>query len=71
MKVKVTETGVFIPRHMLPDVEEVDIRAEGDVLLVVPLGIEEDPILGLGSAPVDCGPADASEAHDRYIYGGE
>lgn len=71
MKVKVTESGVLIPRDLLPGVEEVDIRAEGGVVLVVPTRAEEDPILGLGSAPVDSGVPDGSEAHDRYLYDAE
>jgi hypothetical protein len=68
MKVRVTDEGVVVPREFLPGVEEVDIRAEGGIVLVVPAGAAEDPILGLGSAPVDCGAPDASERHDRYLY---
>jgi len=30
---------------------------------------KSDPILALGQHPVDCGIADASERHDRYLYG--
>lgn len=71
MRIKVTDDGVLIPRHLLPDVEEVEIRADGDNVIVFPAGADDDPILGLGSAPVDCGVSDASEAHDRYIYSGD
>ena len=35
---------------------------------VIPLSAE-DPILGLGEQPVVCDAPDASEAHDRYLYG--
>ena len=28
---------------------------------------QEDPILGLGSAPVACGVSDGSTGHDRYL----
>jgi hypothetical protein len=28
----------------------------------------EDPILGLGSAPVSCGTMDGASAHDRHLY---
>jgi hypothetical protein len=28
----------------------------------------EDPIFGIGRAPVDCGVTDGSVDHDRYIY---
>jgi predicted DNA-binding antitoxin AbrB/MazE fold protein len=29
---------------------------------------EPDPILQLGTAPVECDVVDASEQHDRYLY---
>jgi hypothetical protein len=28
----------------------------------------EDPIFGIGRAPVECGVTDGSVEHDRYIY---
>jgi hypothetical protein len=28
----------------------------------------EDPIFGIGRAPVECGVTDGSVNHDRYIY---
>ena len=31
--------------------------------------IEEDPIFGLGSSPVECDVTDGSAEHDRYLYG--
>jgi len=31
--------------------------------------LEEDPLWGLGSSPVDLGVTDASLNHDRYAYG--
>jgi hypothetical protein len=68
MKAKVTEQGVLIPKRMLPGVEEVDIRFENGAILVAPAN-SEDPILGLGREPVVCGVQDASEKHDRYLYG--
>ncbi|CAN5865109.1 hypothetical protein BH23GEM7_BH23GEM7_37170 [soil metagenome] len=68
MRARVTEQGVVIPKKMLPDVEEVEIRAENGTVLVLPVE-REDPILGLGSAPVECGTPDASEHHDRDLYG--
>ncbi len=38
--------------------------------LLAQLGRDEmiDPLLGLGTAPVDCGVADASAEHDAYLY---
>lgn len=68
MKLKVTDRGVVIPRDMLPDVDEVDVRSEGGVMMVIPLRAADDPILGLGSDPVDCGDGDASESLDRHLY---
>lgn len=37
MKVKVTEQGVTIPKSLLPDVDEVDIRKRNGIIEVVPL----------------------------------
>jgi virulence-associated protein VagC len=68
MKAKVTKRGVVIPRELLEGIEEVDIRKENGVIIVAPVG-EQDPIWGLGKNPVKSGPDDASENHDRYIYG--
>lgn len=68
MKLKVTESGVVIPREMLPDVEEVDVRLEGSLLVLTPLRDENDPIWEMGNEPVTCGLPDASENHDRYLY---
>ena len=68
MKAKVTKRGVLIPRDLLEGVEEVEIRKEDGVILVVPIA-REDPIWGLGKNPVKGGLPDASENHDRYIYG--
>lgn len=69
MKLKVTDRGIVIPRDMLPDVDEVDVRSEGGVMVVMPLRAEDDPILGLGSSPVDGGDPDAFTSLDKYLYG--
>lgn len=71
MKLKVTESGVVIPRDMLPDVEEVDVRIEGSVVVLTPLPDASDPIWQMGNDPVNCGLPDASENHDRYLYQGD
>ena len=68
MKSKVTEQGVLVPREFLEDVEEVEIRKQEGVVLVVPVG-RHDPIVRLGSEPIVCDVNDASEKHDRYLYG--
>ena len=67
MKVKVTEQGVTIPKQMLEGAQEVDIRQEEGRVVVEPIR-DEDPIFGLGRAPVNCDVSDASTQHDRYLY---
>jgi hypothetical protein len=68
MRAKVTNEGLVIPLDLLEGHKEVEIRKEGDHILIL-LSPEVDPILGLGSEPVECGAPDASEHHDSYIYG--
>ena len=68
MKARVTDQGVVIPKDLLEGVEEVEIRKEDHFILVVPT-LKGDPILGLGKHPVACGAPDASEHHDKYLYG--
>ena len=68
MKVRVTENGLVIPKDFLQGVEEVEIRKTDNLIMIVPT-IKSDPILALGQNPVECGAPDASESHDRYLYG--
>jgi virulence-associated protein VagC len=70
MKAKVTEQGLLIPKELLQGIKEVEIRQQQGTILIVPI-VQEDPILGLGQNPVNCGVQDASENHDKYIYGSE
>ena len=65
MKTKVTEQGVLVPKKYFKGIEEVEIRKENDLALVVP--ITDDPILQLGKRPVSDDVEDASENHDQYI----
>lgn len=67
MKTKVTQQGVIIHKKFLKGVEEVEIRKEGNLILVVP--ISGDPILQLGKHPIEGDVEDASENHGAYIYG--
>lgn len=67
MKTKVTEQGVLVPKKFFKGIEEVEIRKENDLVVVVP--ITDDPILQLGKQPVSDETEDASENHDKYIYG--
>ena len=68
MKLKVTEQGVVIPKEFLEGVEEVEIRKENNLIVVITT-IKSDPILEMGMHPVSCGVTDASEQSDTYIYG--
>ena len=67
MKTKVTDRGVLVPKKYFKGIEEVEIRKEKDLVIVVP--ITDDPILQLGKRPVSDDIEDASENHDQYIYG--
>ena len=67
MKTKVTEQGVRVPKRFLRGIKEVEIRKDDGVILVVP--VTEDPILVLGSQPIADEITDASQHHDRYLYG--
>ena len=68
MKARVTETGVVVPKDLLLGIEEVEIHKTNNVVVIVPT-TKSDPILALGQNPVKCGVPDASEQHDRYLYG--
>lgn len=68
MKAKVTEEGIVIPKEFLEGIEEVEIRKADGLVVIVPT-TKSDPILDLGQHPVQCGAPDASEHHDRYLYG--
>lgn len=67
MKTKVTEQGVLVPKEYFKGIEEVEIRKENGLIVVVP--VTDDPILELGKRPVSDDVEDASENHDQYIYG--
>ncbi len=70
MKAKVTKRGLIIPKELLSGAEEVEILKEDHRIVILPV-ITFDPILNLGKNPVECGVSDASENHDRYIYGSD
>jgi len=73
MKVQVGEKGVTVPRHMLGEAEEVEIRDEEGRIVIEPVRTAKyegtDPITGLGQDPVSCGEDDGSVNHDQYLYG--
>jgi hypothetical protein len=68
MRLKVTDAGVVIPREMFPDVEEVDARVEGRLVILTPVRDVDDPLWQMGNDPASCARPDASEDHDRYLY---
>lgn len=68
MKVAVTDKGVLIPKELLFDGEEVEVKRENNLIIISP-SYKEDPILGLGRNPVTCKIPDASENLDKYLYG--
>jgi virulence-associated protein VagC len=68
MKLKVTDAGVSIPREMFPDIEEVDVRVEGRLVILTPVRDLDDPLWQMGDDAVPCALPDASENHDRYLY---
>jgi len=65
---KVTAEGVLIPKRLLEGVDEVDIHKEDGAIVVVPVN-GSDPIFNLGKHPISDELTDASEKHDRYLYG--
>ncbi len=67
MRAQVTEQGVLIPREWLEGIDEVELRQEENVIVVVPVMLD-DPIFELGQHPVTVDVDDASINHDRYLY---
>ena len=67
MRTKVTADGLLIPKRLLEGVEEVEIRQEQGILVIVPI-TDHDPILTLGTEPLDLEIEDASVRHDDYLY---
>lgn len=78
MRIRVTDEGVLVPRHLLPNAEEVDVAAVNGVVVITPAPAaaalatvetpEDDPIYRWGTNPVRSGILDGSTNHDWYIY---
>jgi hypothetical protein len=68
MKARVSNQGLLIPKELLEGSDEVEICKEGNQIMVM-LQSQPDPIFGLGRQPVPCEAPDASEQHDKYLYG--
>jgi len=49
---KVTEHGVLVPKRLLEGIDEVEIRKEQNVILIVPV-VAGDPIFELGKQPIE------------------
>ncbi|HEY6332093.1 MAG TPA: hypothetical protein VI756_22380 [Blastocatellia bacterium] len=67
MRRDVTDQGVLIPKVFLEGVNEVEIKRQDDVILVIPVP-SEDPILQLGQDPITEDTTDPSSSHDQHIY---
>jgi virulence-associated protein VagC len=68
MRATVTEQGLLIPKELLEGIHEVEIRRDGDRIVVEPAN-GYDPIVELGKNPITLDDIDdASTNHDRYIY---
>lgn len=57
----------MIPKTLLEDATEVDIRKESGRVVVFPVP-KDDPIFRIGKNPLAGGVTDASVEHDKYIY---
>lgn len=67
MRTRVTEQGVLVPKQLLEGIDEVEIRVEQDLILIVPI-THADPIFELGTQPIIVDVDDASVNHDHYLY---
>jgi len=65
---QVTSKGVIVPKELLEGFTEVEIRKNNGMIIIIPI-LKSDPIFELGKNPVLCGISDASENHDKYLYG--
>ena len=68
IKISVTAQGVLIPRQLVEGIEEVELKKENGVITLVPT-VQNDSIWNLGKDPIECDISDASEQHDKYLYG--
>jgi hypothetical protein len=67
MTTKVSEHGLLIPKGLLQNVDEVEIRQENGVIVIIPT-TAKDPIFELGQDPVMADVEDASINHDMYLH---
>ena len=67
MTTKVSEHGLLIPKDLLLNVDEVEIRKENGIIIIIP-ATAKDPIFELGQDPVTADVDDASVNHDMYLH---
>jgi virulence-associated protein VagC len=68
MKIQVNDQGVLIPKDFFAEIKEVEIRRQENIIMVIPI-VNIDPIVQLGTEPIDIEIVDASVNHDYYLYG--
>jgi len=68
MIAKVSDEGLLIPKEMLRDCKEVELREEPGRIVVL-LDPNDDPIFNLGKNPITIDVDDASTNLDKYLYG--
>ena len=67
MKLKVTESGVVIPKYLLGESQEVEvIKEQGKIIITT--SKKTPSIWDLGSNPVECDVTDGAINHDAYLY---
>jgi hypothetical protein len=73
MNIKVTSRGVTIPRRLLGEAKEVEVRQEDDRIVLVPVEgtgsppPADDPIWEFGKNPVDFGVTDAPNGEPEAL----
>lgn len=67
MTTKVTEHGLLVPKALLEDMDEVEIRREHNRIIIVSTAAK-DPIFELGRQPSVVDVDDASVNHDAYLH---
>jgi hypothetical protein len=68
MIAKVSEDGVLIPKQLLGDSKQVELRKEPGRIVVL-LDPSDDPIFNLGRNPITIDVDDASTNLDKYLSG--
>jgi len=66
MRLRVNQHGLIIPKELLNNSDEFEIRQEKNILLLIPI-ILKDPLSEFGTDPIVCDVDDASIRHDYYL----